>query len=129
MNNSGWSILKPEPHSKLPTKQGGTIFLARDDTNKKKEYIGYCRVVNSPWVDVWIMEICVNPNYRRQGIGKALVDRVIRAANGRIVQAWGVDQGPKFFEALGFKLSKCPVYFKHTNSSSVDRHYSSPTRL
>jgi len=61
------------------------------------------------------MEICVLPEYRRQGIATTLVDKVIKAAKGKVVIAWGVDKGPKLFEALGFRLSKAPVYFHHTN--------------
>lgn len=111
MNSVGWEILKPQPQPKLPTRQGGTVLFARDDSDKKKNYIGFCRIINSPWVDVWVMEICVHPDYRLKGVGKALIERVIKLANGRVVLAWGIDQGPKFFKSLGFKLSKAPIFF------------------
>lgn len=115
MKKSGWEISKPEPQPHLPTRQGGTVFLARDGTKTKKEYIGFCRVINSPWVDIWIMEVCVNPDYRRRGVGKALINHVVQTAKGRNVMAWCVDQGPKFFETLGFRKSKAPVYYRLTD--------------
>lgn len=117
MNSVGWKILKPDPQPKLPTRQGGTILFAIDESKEKREFIGFCRVINSPWVDIWIMELCVHPNYSHQGVGKALINHVINSANGRVVITWAVDQGPKFFEALGFKRSKAPVYFYHTDSN------------
>ena len=114
MNKSGWEIHKPESQPNLPTRQGRTVFLITGESLKKTGYVGFCRVVNSPWVGVWIMEVCVKPEYGLQGIGKMLVEHVKKSAKGRVVIAWGVDQGPKFFEAVGFKKSKAPIYFYHT---------------
>lgn len=116
METGGWEIKRPIPQAKIPTRQGGAVFLASDRSVNKKQYVGFCRVVNSPWGEVEIKEVCVAPNYRRKGIGRMLVDKVIKAANGKVVVAWGVDQGPKFYKALGFRQSKAPVFFCHTSS-------------
>lgn len=113
MESGGWIIEKPAPISKAPTKQGGTILFVRDE--KTKKYIGFCRIVNSPWGEIWITEICIDPDYRRRGIGKVLVNKVLNMANGKVVIAWAVDQGSEFFNSLGFQLSQAPVYFKFTS--------------
>lgn len=89
MTISGWDVSPPIPQAKVGTRQGGTILLAKDE--QSGEFIGFSRIINSPWGDIWIMEMCVSPDWRRKGVGRELVNKILSIANGKVVIAWGVD--------------------------------------
>lgn len=62
-------------------------FFARSDEGK---LAGFARVMSDDAMCAWIAEICVRPNYQRQGIGTALGELVVERFGHLAIYAEGL---------------------------------------
>jgi GNAT superfamily N-acetyltransferase len=70
------------------------------------QLIGYVRLAWDGGVHAFILEPTVDPDYRRRGIGRSLVDRAVAVARERGLEWVHVDYEPHlvpFYEACGFR--------------------------
>jgi ribosomal protein S18 acetylase RimI-like enzyme len=64
---------------------------------------GYVDAVLQPWLEaVWIANMAVHPDFRRRGIGTALVRRARQWAKGLALQSLVVELTTKNYPALSF---------------------------
>ena len=69
------------------------------------ELIGFVRLAWDGSVHAFLLEPTVHPNYRRQGIGRTLVERAVAVACDRGMEWVHVDYEPhlhKFYQTCGF---------------------------
>ena len=70
------------------------------------ELIGFVRLAWDGGVHAFLLEPTVRPDYRRRGIGRALVERVVAVARERGLEWVHVDYEPElhpFYQACGFR--------------------------
>jgi GNAT superfamily N-acetyltransferase len=70
------------------------------------ELIGFVRLAWDGSVHAFLLEPTVRPNYRRRGIGRTLVERVVAIARERGMEWVHVDFEPhlaEFYRACGFR--------------------------
>lgn len=73
---------------------------------KEGQVIGYIRAITDGLSNGYISMLVVDPAYRKQGVGRDLVQAVINSAPGATwVLRAGHEGSANFFEKLGFEIS------------------------
>jgi len=75
--------------------------------------IGFGRVVTDFSVFAWIMDVFILDDYRRNGLGKLLMDTIMNYEQLHSVQHWGLetDDAHGLYEKFGFRLVRRPEKF------------------
>lgn len=96
------------------TGPGCFLLFARNDVDNK--LIGIIRVLSDDYLITWICEICVDPDYRRRGIGRLLMTWAQRRFGHTALYASAIRGTELFFERCGLRakskliaLSKAPA--------------------
>ncbi len=87
---------------------GSFIFAVVVDTTSDKA-VGMGRIISDGISDAYIQDLIVLPKYRRQGLGKKLVDFLIKQCLSKGIVWIGVIAEPgsdKLYRGLGFKPMK-----------------------
>ena len=87
---------------------GSFVFAVVVDSGKDKT-IGMGRVISDGISDAYIQDLIVDPSYRKQGIGKQLVDTLISHCKTSGIVWIGVIAEPgshEFYHRLGFSEMK-----------------------
>jgi len=74
--------------------------------------LGYARVLTDQAYIYYVLDVMVNPAYRRQGIGTRLIERAVEEAqkNGFIkIFLTAIPGSEPFYERMGFRPSMSPV--------------------
>ena len=97
------------------------------------EVAGYIDVIDSPWQKTaWIVNLAVDPEQRRQGVGKALVLNVRQWARGQGLRALMAEATTKnypalcFFQKLGFQF--CGFNDHYYTNEDIALHFVHPLR-
>ncbi|HTS51943.1 MAG TPA: GNAT family N-acetyltransferase [Burkholderiales bacterium] len=94
-----WAPEHPDSEAWSTRLEGGGVFVCeRDD-----EIVGFARVDDAGYVDL----LYVHPEFLRQGIGRALLQRMIAWVQSRSVRRLVSDvsiTARPFFERAGFRL-------------------------
>jgi GNAT superfamily N-acetyltransferase len=80
---------------------------------KAKEQVGFARVVTDYAVFAWILDLFILRNYRKKGLGKLLVESIMKHAELQKLQRWGLatDDAHGLYEQYGFKIVSKPNLF------------------
>ena len=69
---------------------------------KGEEIVGNARLLSDGVCNAYIVDVWIRSDLRRQGIGRALVDRLLVACEGQHVYLF-TDDMQSFYESLGFR--------------------------
>lgn len=107
MEEVGWKV-KLNSEGNLLETNTSNIVLVHDENEIP---IGFARFYISPFGEVWLFEICVIKAWQKKNVGRALVSFIKNEIGERIVYAWITEGSENFYQRLGFKRSKAPVYY------------------
>ena len=98
------------PHHQPPYDFGPELAhaLAYVCAYSGDELIGFVRLAWDGGIHAFLLEPTVRPEFRRRGIGKTLVERVVEVARDRGIEWVHVDYDPElraFYDACGFTPS------------------------
>ena len=95
--------------------KGSFAFAVAIDKNKGKA-IGMGRIISDGVSDAYIQDMVVLPEYRKSGIGKKLVNFLVKHCLSKGITWIGLIAEPnqdKFYSPLGFKTMKDHVPMKY----------------
>lgn len=98
----GWSAYTQDPKALLAAFDGSTLVLSARDADGALH--GIVRVISDGVTICYVQDLVVNPSVQREGVGAALLSRVLsRYANCRQVFLTTDTDGPlNFYRGLGF---------------------------
>ena len=70
--------------------------------NENNELVALARVLSDNYLFSTIPEILVNPSCQRQGLGRLLMNEIIKDFGHTVIYFGGQKGNEKFFESLGF---------------------------
>lgn len=75
--------------------------------------VGFARVVTDYAVFAWVMDVFILPDYRKNGLGKMLMEAITTHQDLQSLQRWGLatSDAHKLYEKYGFRLIKKPEIF------------------
>ena len=85
--------------------QNSTILIGAFDGEKQ---IGYARALSDKTRYCYLMDVCVDPESRRNGVGRAMVDRILNHPELLGVYQWMLytSSAQEFYRGLGFEETK-----------------------
>ncbi len=89
----------PSLLARMFDKAGYGVFAVRDD--EPERVIGCARILSDNVVTSWLAEICVHPDFQRQGIGSAIMDEVLNKFGHTAIYSEIFEQNVGFFSSLG----------------------------
>jgi len=92
--------------SKLKDLIKGSFIFAIVIDNNTKQTIGMGRIISDGVADAYIQDLLVLPDYRKQGIGKKLVDKLINYCKSKGLKWIALIAEPDqdgFYSSIGFK--------------------------
>ena len=95
--------------SGIPALIYGSFAFAVAVDKKNNETIGMARVLSDGTSDAYIQDVVVLPKYRKKGIGKKLILKLIEFCNKKGIYWIALISEPdqeQFYEKLGFKHMK-----------------------
>jgi len=104
----GWWKESYNPSSIHQMIIGSFVFAVVVD-NKSDKAVGMGRVISDGVSDAYIQDLVVLPEYRKKGLGKKLVDILIKQCLSKGIVWIGVIAEPgsdKLYQGLGFKPMK-----------------------
>jgi ribosomal protein S18 acetylase RimI-like enzyme len=107
----GWDNTIP-PHSEIK-EHLFTYFTARING----ELIGYINVLSDGYVDAYLQDLMVHPEYQNEGIGSELLKRAIKYLQRNKIKAIQVIFGPElegFYKKFGFHIVKAGIIDRDT---------------
>jgi GNAT superfamily N-acetyltransferase len=80
---------------------------------KAKEQVGFARVVTDYAVFAWILDLFILRNYRKKGLGKLLVESIMKHAELQKLQRWGLatEDAHGLYQQYGFRIVRRPDTF------------------
>ena len=88
---------------------GSTAYITARDSGK---LVGFGRLLSDGAVIAYINNMAVSPGYQQQGIGKAILDKLIEAAgNVKSIFLYS-DTADSFYLNHGFQLSEKRLYVR-----------------
>lgn len=115
---AGKSKYDGESLKKLLTDESRLIFVAADENDEVLGYI-FCILIDHsadsarcPNTELYINNLCVDENFRREGIGDALFQKALSTAqelgcHNLTLNVWeGNDGALRFYEKHGMKIQK-----------------------
>ena len=84
------------------------------------ELVGFVRLAWDGGIHTFLLEPTVHPGFRRRGIGRALVDRVVTVARERKAEWVHVDYEPhlrRFYQACGFTPTQAGLIRLHRGAA------------
>lgn len=80
---------------------------------KGNDQVGFARVVTDYAVFAWILDVFVLDNYRKNGLGKLLMEAITDHPELQKLQRWGLatDDAHGLYERYGFTMVKRPETF------------------
>lgn len=115
---AGKSKYDGESLKKLLTDESRLIFVAADENDRVLGYI-FCIIIDHsadsarcPNTELYIDDLCVDENFRREGIGDALFQKALSTAqelscHNLTLNVWeGNDSALRFYEKHGMKIQK-----------------------
>lgn len=100
-----WDWLEPDKDMTTAFEGSYQRYIVTSDN----QYIGFARIVSDGKVYGLLVDCMVSPEFRRRGIGKALVDFVASDCRDRgikIIQLLASNEGLPLYQKAGF--TKCP---------------------
>lgn len=94
-----------QPYDFRPELRHGLAHAAAYEGDR---LVGFVRLAWDGGVHAFLLEPTVHPDYRRRGIGKELVARVVAVAHDRGLEWVHVDHAPElapFYAACGFRAT------------------------
>jgi GNAT superfamily N-acetyltransferase len=91
------------PYDFAPELQHALTYVCAYDGD---ELVGFVRLAWDGGIHAFLLEPTVRPEYRRRGIGRALVERAVAVARERGLEWIHVDYEPglaAFYQACGFR--------------------------
>ncbi len=81
---------------KLVTVSDSRFIIAESDD----KVIGFARYLTDNVFTVFLAEIIVDKNYRKKGVGKAIINAISEQNKGLKIEL--ITDNPKFYQCLGF---------------------------
>ena|SRR5688572_1068112 len=80
---------------------------------KADQQIGFARVVTDYSVFAWIMDVFIVNNHRKGGLGKLLMESIMKHNELQKLQRWGLatDDAHGLYEKFGFRMLTRPDTF------------------
>jgi aralkylamine N-acetyltransferase len=102
--SAGWWQESPEARSVIPSMIRGSLcfMVAR---SLRGRIIGMARVISDGYSDAYIQDVVVLKDYRKKGIGRELIRRLVQVCMDRNISWIGLVAEPgtqKIYEELGF---------------------------
>ena len=86
-----------------------TAYITARDSGR---LVGFCRLLSDGAVIAYINNMAVRPEYQQQGIGKAMLDRLVESA-GKVKSIYLYsDTADLFYLNNGFQLSEKRLYVR-----------------
>jgi len=111
----GWWKEHYSPSGIKPLIDGSFVFAVAVD-NKSGKAVGMGRVISDGVSDAYIQDLVVLPEYRKQGVGKQIVEALLDECLSKGLHWVGLIAEPgqdKFYTALGFKKMENHVPMKY----------------
>ena len=114
----GWSAYTRDP-AVLTKAVGGSdcVFIVREDG----QLIGLARAISDDASVVYVQDILVRPSHQGKGLGRALVNAILKRYSHVRQKVLLTDDRPeqlRFYESLGFRNTRSPPGLHSTRSSS-----------
>lgn len=80
---------------------------------KGDQQIGFARVVTDYAVFAWIMDVFIVNSHRKEGLGKLLMESIMKHSDLQKLQRWGLatDDAHGLYEKFGFRMIARPETF------------------
>ena len=81
--------------------------------SKEGRLVGWCAIVSDGVRHAFLLDVIVDPNWQRQGIGRALIQRGCDAVHDKgitIIHADFTQENKGFYEACGFRIGSAGIY-------------------
>ena len=101
--------------------KGRSIEVVRKSINNSlcfgvflgNEQVGFARVVTDYAVFAWIMDVFVLERFRKNGVGKMLLDAIMKHPELTQLQRWGLatEDAHGLYERYGFRIVSRPETF------------------
>ena len=102
--------LRNEEKEKVSLKN--TIAITGRDSEKNNKLVGYLRLLTDKAYMFYILDVMVDPDYRKQGIGKKLIGLTVKHSKeeGFIkIFLTAIPGSEPFYEKFGFREGMSPV--------------------
>jgi len=102
--------LRNEEKEKISLKN--TIAVTARDSTKNNKLVGYLRLLTDHAYMFYILDVMVDPDYRKLGIGKALMGLAVKhSKEGGFIKIFltAIPGSEPFYEKFGFKEGMSPV--------------------
>jgi len=78
-----------------------------------EKQVGFARIVTDYAVFAWILDVFILSNYRKNGLGKMLMDSIMNHGELQRLQRWGLatDDAHGLYQQYGFQIVKRPETF------------------
>ncbi|MBL4624197.1 MAG: GNAT family N-acetyltransferase [Flavobacteriales bacterium] len=94
-----WGVKEPKDVENSFTTSSITCFM-----KKENEIIGFGRTVDDGKYYALLVDIVIHPNYRAQGIGKSIVNKIRNKLNGyHFITLTAAPNKNQFYQKLGWK--------------------------
>jgi ribosomal protein S18 acetylase RimI-like enzyme len=81
--------------------------------NENQELIGLARVFSDQFLNTYIVDLLIHPDYQKLGIGKKLVQKIKEKFKHTVILLETFDRNRKFFRKCGFKEQKLLVFYNY----------------
>ncbi|ABS78312.1 GNAT family N-acetyltransferase [Coxiella burnetii] len=76
-----------------------------------EQLVGFGRVISDYTTYAYICDVVIDPRYRRNGLGKALIDEMFSHPKLQGLKTWSLrttEEARKIYEKKGFRIAKHP---------------------
>lgn len=79
-----------------------SIIAFAHEPNRRPRLIGTARALSDGVCNAYVVDVWTHSNYRRQGVARTMLERLLRRLPGQHVYLW-TDSAPEFYARLGFR--------------------------
>ncbi len=102
-----WGIRNPKEIESSFSKSSVTCFVKNG-----KEIIGFGRTIDDGKYYALLVDIVIHPDYQSKGIGKKVVDEILKHLNGyNFITLTAAPNKDEFYKKLGWKKQKSAYIF------------------
>ncbi len=102
-----WGIRSPKEIESSFRKSSVTCFVKNEN-----EIIGFGRTVDDGKYYALLVDIVIHPDYQSKGIGKKVVDEILKQLNGyNFITLTAAPNKDEFYKKLGWKKQKSAYIF------------------